>query len=151
MTRPDQTVWCDGPQEENTRIQQQLVREGHNWRERENLSELFPSPERPDRRGAHGKITFHLLAGKETPVRPNNWMPPAEAKEKLGVVHGSMKAGRCTHPLYPGPARPTKRIGVDSPTARTFRSVPSDGGMAKLRWTGWQLHGFRSGIHSWAT
>src|SRR6267143_1100564 len=29
MTRPDQTVWCDGSEEENTRIQQQLVREGH--------------------------------------------------------------------------------------------------------------------------
>ena len=117
MTRPDQTVWCDGSEEENTRIQQQLVREGHTLAlNAKTYPNCFLHRSDPTDVARTEKITFICSREKENAGPTNNWMPPAEAKEKLGgLFTGSMK-GRTMYviPYILGPAAsPQSRIGVE--------------------------------------
>ena len=63
MTRPAQIQWCDGSEEEAARIEDQMVREGQTFPLNEKIvSELFPPPQRSERRGAHGKSNVYLHA-----------------------------------------------------------------------------------------
>jgi phosphoenolpyruvate carboxykinase (GTP) len=117
MTRPDQTVWCDGSEEENTRIQQQLLREGHTVALNEkSYPNCLLHRSDPTDVARTEKITYICSRDKENAGPTNNWMPPAEAKEKLGgLFAGSMK-GRTMYvvPYILGPAlSPQSRIGVE--------------------------------------
>jgi phosphoenolpyruvate carboxykinase (GTP) len=117
MTRPDQTVWCDGSEEENTRIQQQLVREGHTVALHEKTyPNCFLHRSDPTDVARTEKITYICSREKENAGPTNNWMAPAEAKGKLGgLFTGSMK-GRTMYviPYILGPAAsPQSRIGVE--------------------------------------
>jgi phosphoenolpyruvate carboxykinase (GTP) len=117
MTCPDQTVWCDGSEEENTRIQQQLVREGHTFPLNEKTyPNCFLHRSDPSDVARTEKVTFICTREKENAGPTNNWMAPAEAKKTLGgLFNGSMR-GRTMYviPYILGPAAsPQSRIGVE--------------------------------------
>ena len=117
MTRPEQIVWCDGSQEEVTRIQQQMIREGHTLRLNEKTyPNCFLHRSDPSDVARTEKVTFICTRDKEDAGPTNNWMAPAEAKERLdGLFTGSMK-GRTMYviPYILGPAAsPQSRIGVE--------------------------------------
>src|SRR6202790_273594 len=117
MTRPEEIVWCDGSEEENARIQQQMVRQGHTLELNE---KTYPNcmlhRSDPSDVARTEKVTFICTQDKENAGRTNNWMPPAEAKKTLGgLFTGSMK-GRTMYviPYILGPAAsPQSRIGVE--------------------------------------
>jgi phosphoenolpyruvate carboxykinase (GTP) len=117
MTRPDETVWCDGSEEENTRIQQQLLRERHTVALNE---KTYPNcllhRSDPTDVARTEKITYICSRDKENAGPTNNWMPPAEAKEKLGGLFAGSMQGRTMYvvPYILGPAlSPQSRIGVE--------------------------------------
>jgi phosphoenolpyruvate carboxykinase (GTP) len=117
MTRPEQIVWCDGSEEENTRVQQQLVREGHTLPLNEKTyPNCFLHRSDPSDVARTEKITFICSRDKEDAGVTNNWMAPAEAKQTLGgLFSGSMK-DRTMYviPYILGPtASPQSRIGVE--------------------------------------
>jgi phosphoenolpyruvate carboxykinase (GTP) len=117
MTRPEQIVWCDGSEEENTRIQQQMVREGHTLPLNEKTyPNCFLHRSDPSDVARTEKVTFICTREKENAGPTNNWMAPAEAKRTLGgLFSGSMK-GRTMYiiPYILGPAAsPQSRIGVE--------------------------------------
>jgi phosphoenolpyruvate carboxykinase (GTP) len=117
MTRPEQIVWCDGSEEEASRIQDQLIREGQTFQLNE---KTYPNcllhRSDPSDVARTEKVTFICTRDKENAGPTNNWMPPAEAKQTLtGLFTGSMK-GRTMYviPYILGPAAsPQSRIGVE--------------------------------------
>ncbi len=117
MTRPEQIVWCDGSEEENTRMQQQMVREGHTLPlNKKTYPNCFLHRSDPSDVARTEKVTYICTREKENAGPTNNWMAPAEAKRTLGgLFSGSMK-GRTMYviPYILGPAAsPQSRIGVE--------------------------------------
>src|SRR5712692_6812198 len=137
MTRPDQTVWCDGSEEENTRIQQQLVREGHTLPLNEKTyPNCFLHRSDPSDVARTEKVTYICTREKENAGPTNNWMAPDEAKRTLGgLFSGSMK-GRTMYviPYILGPAAsPQSRIGVElTDSAYVVASVKVMARMGKI-------------------
>jgi phosphoenolpyruvate carboxykinase (GTP) len=117
MTRPEEIVWCDGSEEENARIQQQMVREGHTLELNENTyPNCFLHRSDPSDVARTEKVTFICTQDKENAGPTNNWMAPAEAKKTLGRLFDGAMKGRTMYviPYILGPAAsPQSRIGVE--------------------------------------
>ncbi|HTC64232.1 MAG TPA: phosphoenolpyruvate carboxykinase (GTP) [Candidatus Saccharimonadales bacterium] len=117
MTRPSQIQWCDGSEEEDARIKDQLVREGQTFPLNEKTypgSILHRSD--PSDVARTEKVTYICSEDREEAGPTNNWMAPAEAKKHMSsLFEGSMK-GRTMYvvPYIMGPAAsPQSRIGVE--------------------------------------
>ena len=110
-------MWCDGSEEEEARIQERMVREGHtvplNDRTYPNC---YLHRSDPSDVARSEKITYICTANRESAGPTNNWMAPHEAKETIGALfNGSMK-GRTMYvvPYILGPlASPQSRVGVE--------------------------------------
>jgi len=117
MTRPEEIVWCDGSEEENARIQQQMVRQGHTLELNEKTyPNCFLHRSDPSDVARTEKVTFICTQDKENAGPTNNWMPPAEAKKTLGSLFDGAMKGRTMYviPYILGPAAsPQSRIGVE--------------------------------------
>jgi phosphoenolpyruvate carboxykinase (GTP) len=117
MTRPEKIVWCDGSEEENARIQQQLVREGHTFPLSEKTyPNCFLHRSDPSDVARTEKVTYICTRDKENAGPTNNWMAPAEAKQTLGGLFTGAMKGRTMYvvPYILGPAAsPQSRIGVE--------------------------------------
>jgi phosphoenolpyruvate carboxykinase (GTP) len=117
MTRPAQIQWCDGSEEEDARIKEQLVSEGRTFPLNEKTypgSILHRSD--PSDVARTEKVTYICSKGRDEAGPTNNWMAPAEAKKHMGsLFEGSMK-GRTMYvvPYIMGPAAsPQSRVGVE--------------------------------------
>src|SRR5260370_1900803 len=137
MTRPEQIVWCDGSEEENTRIQQQMVREGNTLPLNEKTyPNCFLHRSDPSDVARTEKVTFICTREKENAGPTNNWMAPAEAKKTLGgLFTGSMKSRTMyVIPYILGPAAsPQSRIGVElTDSAYVVASVKVMARMGKI-------------------
>ncbi|MDP2736138.1 MAG: phosphoenolpyruvate carboxykinase (GTP), partial [bacterium] len=117
LCQPDQVVWCDGSEEEKTRITRECVERG----EVEALNpEKLPgclyarSDIKDVARVEH--LTFICAKTKEEVGPTNNWMDPQEAYKKASaIVRGSMK-GRAMYviPYIMGiPGSPFSKIGIE--------------------------------------
>ena len=117
MTRPEEIVWCDGSEEENARIQQQMVRQGHTLELNEKTyPNCFLHRSDPSDVARTEKVTFICTQDKENAGPTNNWMAPAEAKKTLGSLFDGAMKGRTMYviPYILGPAAsPQSRIGVE--------------------------------------
>src|ERR1700733_8148359 len=93
MTRPARIEWIDGSQEEAARIDEQLVREGHTFHLNDKTYPncvLHPSDPQDGARTEH--LTFICTHSKEDAGPTNNWIAPAEAKQRMtSLYNGSMK------------------------------------------------------------
>lgn len=117
LCQPDSVVWCDGSEEEKSRLTAQALSTG----ELEELDQdklpgcvLHRTALNDVARTEH--LTF-ICTGKEEDAGPtNNWMSPEEAYRKLGdLFNGSMK-GRTMYvvPFLMGmPGSPFTKIGVE--------------------------------------
>ena len=117
MTRPERIVWCDGSEEEATRIQQQMVRECHTLPlNQKTYPNCFLHRSDPNDVARTEKVTFICTRDREDAGPTNNWMAPSDAKKILGdLFSGSMK-GRTMYviPYILGPpASPQSRLGVE--------------------------------------
>jgi phosphoenolpyruvate carboxykinase (GTP) len=117
LTQPDRVHWCDGSQEERDLLVAEMVRTGI-------LMPLNPRthPESYLHRSHHSDVarteqsTFICTQKKEDAGPTNNWMSPADAKEKLGKLYQGCMKGRTLFviPYIMGPVgSPFSRVGVE--------------------------------------
>jgi len=153
-TTPDRVYWCDGSEGENERLIKEMLDSGtletlnpdkhpHSYLHRSDPSDVA--------RTEH--LTF-VCTEKQADAGPNNnWMAPAEAKQKVGALFkGSMK-GRTLYvvPYIMGPVTsPYSQIGVeitDSPYVVANMRIMTRMGQAALDRLG-SSDNYVQGLHS---
>jgi phosphoenolpyruvate carboxykinase (GTP) len=117
LTRPAKVQWCDGSEEEGSRIEDVLVGEGRTFRLNDkSYPNCLLHRSDPTDVARTEKVTYICTRKKEDAGPTNNWIDPVEAKKTLtGFFDGSMK-GRTMYviPYIMGPAAsPQSRIGVE--------------------------------------
>jgi phosphoenolpyruvate carboxykinase (GTP) len=116
-TRPKQIVWCDGSEREREQMVETLLAEGRTLRLNEKTYPnciLHRSDPNDVARTEH--LTYSCTRRQEDAGPTNNWMAPAEAKEKVGAFFSGAMAGRTMYvvPYLMGPAgSPLNRAGVE--------------------------------------
>ena len=122
LTRPDRTVWCDGSKTEYDGLVGEMLRDG-------TLLELnqatYPGcylhRSHPSDVARTEQLTFICTGAKDDAGPTNNWMAPAEAKDKARGYFDRAMRGRTMYviPYLMGPVgSPMSRVGVmvtDSP------------------------------------
>jgi phosphoenolpyruvate carboxykinase (GTP) len=116
-TRPKSVHWCDGSEAEYQRMVADMLASGAlielNQNEYPNCY-LHRSDPSDVARSEH--LTFVCPTSKEDAGPTNNWMPPAEAKEKVGKLFAGAMKGRTMYvlPYVMGPvSSPYSQIGVE--------------------------------------
>jgi phosphoenolpyruvate carboxykinase (GTP) len=117
LTKPAKIVWCDGSHAENERLTAEMLRDGTFI---ELNQKTFPNchlhRSNPNDVARTEQLTFICTRKKEDAGPTNNWMAPADAKEKVRpLFDGSMK-GRTMYvvPYILGPEKsPYSKIGVE--------------------------------------
>ena len=153
-TQPKSVHWCDGSEAEYQRMIADMLASGAlvelNQKEYPNcyLHRTDPSDVA---RTEH--LTFVCPANQEDAGPTNNWMPPSEAKEKVGKLFAGAMKGRTMYvvPYVMGPvSSPYSQIGVeitDSPyVAANMRIMTRMGGAALERLGA--SNNFVKGLHS---
>jgi phosphoenolpyruvate carboxykinase (GTP) len=154
LTNPSNIVWCDGSQQENDRLVGQMRRDG-------TLLELNPKTypncylhrSHPNDVARTENVTFICTRRKDDAGPTNNWLAPADAKEKvLPLFNGAMK-GRTMYvvPYILGPVNsPLSKVGVeitDSPYVVASMHIMSRMGKVALDRLG-NSDDFVPGLHS---
>jgi phosphoenolpyruvate carboxykinase (GTP) len=154
LTKPAKIAWCDGSEAENERLTQDMLRD----RTFIQLNQkTFPNchlhRSNPNDVARTEQLTFICTQKKDDAGPSNNWMAPAEAKEKLRpLFDGSMK-GRTMYvvPYILGPEKsPYSKIGVeitDSAYVAASMRIMSRMGRAALDRLG-NSADFVPGLHS---
>jgi phosphoenolpyruvate carboxykinase (GTP) len=154
LTKPAKIVWCDGSEAENERLTAEMLRDGTFI---ELNQKTFPNchlhRSHPNDVARTEQLTFICTRKKEDAGPTNNWMAPADAKEKVRpLFDGSMK-GRTMYvvPYILGPEKsPYSKIGVevtDSAYVATSMRIMSRMGKAALDRLGSSAD-FVPGLHS---
>mgnify|MGYP001591587141 CR=1 FL=1 len=116
LTHPDRVVWCDGSQAEYDRLVEQMLRDGT----------LLPLNQRtypgcylhrshPTDVARTEQLTFICTRRQEDAGPTNNWMSPAEAKDRVGKLFQESMRGRTMFviPYLMGPVgSPLSRVGL---------------------------------------
>jgi len=153
-TRPERVVWCDGSDAENESLVEEMLQDGTLTRLHPRMAPgctLHRSHPSDVARTEH--LTFIASREKVDAGPTNNWMAPAEARERVGpLFEGAMK-GRTMYvvPYVMGPlGSPFSKVGVevtDSPYVVANMRIMTRMGRAAAE----QLAGsddFVPGLHS---
>src|SRR5690348_9654818 len=155
MTRPGNVVWCDGSEEEYARIIQGMLADGtmlqlneqaypNSYLHRSNPSDVARTED----------LTFICTREKDDAGPTNNWMPPAEAKDRLTKLFDGCMRGRTMYviPYLMGvPGSPHAKVGVeitDSPYVVTNMRIMTHMGKVALDTLG-DSDDFFPGLHSY--
>jgi phosphoenolpyruvate carboxykinase (GTP) len=154
LTKPAKIVWCDGSEAENERLTEEMLRDGTFI---ELNQKTFPNchlhRSNPNDVARTEQLTFICTQKKENAGPTNNWMAPAEAKDKLRpLFDGSMKGRRMyVVPYILGPEKsPYSKVGVeitDSAYVAASMRIMSRMGKAALDRLGGSAD-FVPGLHS---
>jgi len=141
LTRPKQIHWCDGSEAEYQKLVNDMLATGTlmelNQKEYPGCY-LHRSDPSDVARTEH--LTFVCTSKKDDAGPNNNWMPPAEAKEKVGALFSGAMKDRTMYvvPYIMGPvSSPYSQVGVeltDSPyVAVSMRTMTRMGKVASER------------------
>jgi phosphoenolpyruvate carboxykinase (GTP) len=154
LTRPKNIYWCDGSEAEYNRLIQEMLKTGTllelNQREYPGCY-LHRSDPSDVARTEH--LTFVCTGNKDDAGPNNNWMPPGEAKEKVGALFSGAMKDRTMYvvPYIMGPASsPYSQCGVeltDSPYVAANMRIMTRMGKAALDRIG-ASDNYVKGLHS---
>ena len=154
VTRPKNISWCDGSEAEYQRLIEEMLATGTlielNQKEYPGCY-LHRSDPSDVARTEH--LTFVCTSKQEDAGPNNNWMPPAEAKEKVGALFSGSMKDRTLYvvPYIMGPANsPYSQIGVeitDSPYVVVNMRIMTRMGKAALDRLG-ASDNYVKGLHS---
>src|SRR6185437_8916322 len=154
-TRPDRVVWCDGSDREYEELVAQMLRDGSfiSINEKAYPNSYLHRSNPNDVARTEG-LTYICTTRREDAGPNNNWMDPAEAKERVGKLFDGCMQGRTMYviPYLMGvPGSPHARVGIevtDSPyVVANMRIMTRMGAVAMdaLRENGGE---FVPGLHS---
>jgi len=116
-TRPQRIVWCDGSEQQQQEVVEQMLREGSTLRLN---SQTYPNcllhRSHPNDVARTEHVTFICTREKDDAGPTNNWMSPAEAKQKVGGLFSGAMTGRTMYvvPYILGPVdSPISKMGVE--------------------------------------
>ena len=154
LTKPERIVWCDGSRQEYERLAAEMLRDGTFYALNESTyPNCYLHRSDPNDVARTENVTFICTRQKEDAGPTNNWMAPAEAKEKVGTLFDGAMKGRTMYvvPYMMGPAdSPHSRIGVeitDSPYVVASMRIMARMGQVALDRLG-SSDDFVPGLHS---
>src|SRR5437899_4924221 len=116
-TRPQRIVWCDGSEQQHREAVEQMRREGSPPRLN---AQTYPKCRlhriHPNDAARTENLTFICTREKDDAGPTNNWMSPAEAKQKVGGLFSGAMTGRTMYviPYILGPVdSPISKVGVE--------------------------------------
>jgi phosphoenolpyruvate carboxykinase (GTP) len=117
QTRPERVVWCDGSETQQQEFLATMVREDSTVALNEKTyPNCYLHRSDPSDVARTEQVTFICSQKKEDAGPTNNWMAPAEAKEKIGKLFEGALIGRKMYvvPYVMGPEdSPISKIGVE--------------------------------------
>jgi phosphoenolpyruvate carboxykinase (GTP) len=117
QTRPERIVWCDGSDAQQKKFFEVMLREGHTVAlNPETHRNCFLHRSNPNDVARTEKVTFICTTKKSDAGPTNNWMAPADAKEKIGKLFDGAMVGRTMYviPYVMGPLdSPISKVGVE--------------------------------------
>jgi len=154
LTKPDRVVFCDGSEQENQRMIEEMVRQGHTL---ELNPKTYPNcylhRSNPNDVARTEQVTFICSQKKEDAGPTNNWMSPKDAREKLTPLFDGSMRGRTMYvvPYMMGPVTsPISKVGVeitDSPYVVASMRIMSRMGKPAMERLGTSAE-FVPGLHS---
>jgi len=154
LTKPDRVVWCDGSEQEHERLVEQSVADGTFLKlNLKTYPDCYLHRSDPSDVARTEQVTFICTSSQADAGPTNNWLSPAEARQRIGpLLQGAMK-GRTMFviPYLMGPAAsPTSKVGVeitDSPYVVTSMRVMTRMGQVAMERLG-KTDDFVPGLHS---
>ena len=153
-TRPQRIVWCDGSEQQQQEVVEQMLREGSTLRlNPQTYPNCLLHRSHPNDVARTENVTFICTREKDDAGPTNNWMSPAEAKQKVGGLFGGAMTGRTMYviPYILGPVdSPISKVGAevtDSPYVVASMRIMARVGKAALDRLG-RSADFVPGLHS---
>jgi phosphoenolpyruvate carboxykinase (GTP) len=154
MTRPAKIMWCDGSDEEYQRLTEGMLEDGTllplNQR---TYPDCYLHRSHPSDVARTEHLTFICSSHQDDAGPNNNWMPPQEARDKVGKLFQGSMQGRTMYvvPYIMGPAAsPYSKVGVevtDSPYVAASMGIMTRMGTVALDRLG-SSSDFVPGLHS---
>jgi phosphoenolpyruvate carboxykinase (GTP) len=141
LTRPKQIHWCDGSEAEYQKLVNDMLATGTLMKlNQKEYPGCYLHRSDPSDVARTEHLTFVCTSKKDDAGPNNNWMPPAEAKEKVGALFSGAMKDRTMYvvPYIMGPVdSPYSQVGVeltDSPyVAVSMRTMTRMGKAASDR------------------
>ena len=154
QTRPERIVWCDGSDAQQKEFFKVMLKEGHTVAlNPETHRNCFLHRSNPNDVARTEKVTFICTTKKSDAGPTNNWMSPADAKEKIGKLFDGAMVGRTMYviPYVMGPLNsPISKVGVeitDSAYVAASMRIMTRVGQAAIDRVG-NTDNFVAGLHS---
>ena len=154
LTKPSNIVWCDGSEAENNRLTELMLRDGTYLELNQNTyPRCYLHRSNSNDVARTEGLTFICTRQRDDAGPTNNWMSPAEAKERVRPLFDGAMKGRTMYvmPYIMGPAQsPYSKIGVeitDSPYVVANMRIMSRMGKVALDRLGSSAD-FVPGLHS---
>jgi phosphoenolpyruvate carboxykinase (GTP) len=154
MTRPQKVVWCDGSAAEYEDLIERMLDDGTLMRlNQEAYPDCYLHRSHPSDVARTEHLTFICSPEREDAGPTNNWMPPKEARDKVGkLFEGSMQSRTMyVVPYIMGPVEsPYSQVGVeitDSPYVAASMRIMTRMGKVALDRLG-ASDDFVPGLHS---
>src|SRR5215472_12041837 len=116
-THPDKVVWCDGSNDENERLIKEMLDDGTLSRLNESaLPNCYLHRSNPQDVARTEHLTFICTDEQQDAGPTNNWMPPAEARQKVWPLFKEAMKQRTMYvvPYIMGPVNsPYAKVGVE--------------------------------------
>lgn len=154
LTRPKNIYWCDGSEAEYQRLIHEMLETGTLLElNQQEYPECYLHRSDPTDVARTEHLTYVCTKDRDDAGPNNNWMSPAEAKERVGGLFAGAMQGRTMYvvPYIMGPVTsPYSQIGVeitDSPYVAASMRIMTRMGQAALERLG-ASDNYVKGLHS---